>query len=100
MHFRQKLMFTALGGALMFAGYLLATLVGDVTAQSETDKATVVGDVTEQSETDKATVVDKIVCRELEVVDADGRRAVWISTLGKFRQMYFYESDGKYDRRV
>ena len=33
MHFRQKLMFMALGGVLTLAGYLLATVVSDVTAQ-------------------------------------------------------------------
>ena len=38
MHLKQKLTFMALGSILTIAGYLLATLTSDVTAQSETDK--------------------------------------------------------------
>ena len=66
MHFKQKLIFMALGSTLTLAGYLLATLVSDVTAQSETDKS---------------TVFDEIVCRKLKVVDADGKPVVLIGTL-------------------
>jgi uncharacterized protein YdeI (BOF family) len=43
MHFRQKLIFIALGSALTLAGYLLATLVSDVTAQNNPTKS--LGDV-------------------------------------------------------
>ena len=43
MHFRQKLIFMALGSALTLAGYLLATLVSDVTAQDNSTKS--LGDV-------------------------------------------------------
>lgn len=57
MNFKQKLIFTAFGATLALAGYLLATLGSDFTAQSETDKA---------------TVVDEIVCRKSKVVDANG----------------------------
>ena len=39
MHFRQKLTFMAIGSILTLAGYLLATLGSDVSAQSETDKS-------------------------------------------------------------
>jgi hypothetical protein len=43
MHFRQKLIFTALGSALTLAGYLLATIVSDVTAQD--NKTESLGDI-------------------------------------------------------
>ena len=67
MHFRQKLIFMAFGATLALAGYLIATLVGDVTAQSEADKSV-------------STVVDKIVCRSLEIVNADGKTALTLNT--------------------
>ncbi|RKU22990.1 hypothetical protein C6499_19335 [Candidatus Poribacteria bacterium] len=57
MHFRQKLFFMAFGSILTLAGYLLATLAGDVTAQPETDKT---------------TFFDAIVCRDLQIVDPSG----------------------------
>ena len=62
MNFRQKLIFMALGSTLTLAGYLLATLVGDVTAQTEVE------------------TVDQIVCRELKVVDANGKTRFSIGT--------------------
>ena len=43
MHFRQKLIFMALGCALTLAGYLLATVVSEVTAQD--NKTESLGDV-------------------------------------------------------
>ena len=64
MHFRQKLTFMALGSILTLAGYLLATLAGEGTAQSETDKI---------------TYFDTIVCRELAVVNAERKPAVIIA---------------------
>lgn len=44
MHFRQKLIFMALGSILTLAGYLLATLASDVTAQ-DTKVEEFLGDV-------------------------------------------------------
>ena len=60
MHFRQKLTFMALGSILTIAGYLLATLTSDVTAQSETDKS-------------EPLFVNEIVCRKLRVVDENDK---------------------------
>ena len=65
MHFRQKLTFMALGSILTIAGYLLATLTSDVTAQSETDKS-------------EPLIVDEIVCRKLRVVDENDKTRVKI----------------------
>ncbi|RKU22967.1 hypothetical protein C6499_19220 [Candidatus Poribacteria bacterium] len=64
MHFRQKLTFMAFGSILTLAGYLLATLADDLTAQPETDNP---------------TVFDKIVCRQLEVVDSLGTHLIELS---------------------
>ena len=99
MHFRQKLTFMALGSILTVAGYLLATLTSDVTAQPETDKS-------------EPLIVDEIVCRKLRGVDqndktgvvigagymvvyhADGKRAVSISAF-KGGLMVVHNTDGK-----
>ena len=99
MHFRQKLTFMAFGSILTIAGYLLATLTSDVTAQPETDKS-------------EPLIVDEIVCRKLRVVDqndktgvvigagymvvyhADGKRAVSISAF-KGGLMVVHNTDGK-----
>ena len=81
MHFRQKLTFMALGSILTLAGYLLATFASDVTAQPETDKT---------------TVFDKIVCRELEVVDADGEGLVWIGEISSSAFMTVQHPDGEH----
>ena len=66
----------ALGSILTLAGYLLATLAGDVTAQPETDKNATFDRI--QPDTKNATF-DKIVCRELQVVNANGKMVVGIS---------------------
>ena len=83
MHLKQKLTFMAFGSILTLAGYLLATLVGDVTAldefkQEKQPSPVAFDEIPAQSEKDKTTVFDKIVCRELQIVDADGRRVVHI----------------------
>lgn len=66
MHFRQKLTFMALGSILTIAGYLLATLTSDVTAQPKTDKS-------------EPLIVDEIVCRKLRVVDPNDKTRVLIN---------------------
>ena len=102
MHFRQKLTFMALGSILTIAGYLLATLTSDVTAQLETDKS-------------EPLIVDEIVCRKLRVVDkndktrveiganfltgymdfktSDGAKAISISAFNDFKSMTFWNGD-------
>ena len=79
MHFRQKLAFMALGSILTIAGYLLATLTRDVTAQPETDKA---------------TVFDEIVCRKLKMIDENGKTRVEIGANFLTGYMDFKTSDG------
>ena len=66
MHFRQKLTFMAFGSILTLAGYLLATLAGDITAQPETDKTTVFDGVP------PVTLFDTIVCRDLQILSPSG----------------------------
>jgi hypothetical protein len=80
MHLKQKLTFMAFGSILTLAGYLLATPTRDVTAQSETDKA---------------TVFDEIYCRELNIVDEDGKTRVTIGTISNGGFMSVDNADGR-----
>ena len=63
MYFKQKLAYMGLGCLFTIIGYILASLGGDVDAQSEGDKS-------------EPTVVDEIVCRKLKVVDVDGKTGI------------------------
>ena len=79
MHFRQKLTFMALGSILTIAGYLLATLTSDVTAQPETDKS-------------EPLIVNEIVCRKLRVVNENDKTRVAIGeAYGGFMNVYSHE---------
>lgn len=80
MHLKQKLTFMAFGSILTLAGYLLATPTRDVTAQSETDKA---------------TVFDEIYCRELNIVDENGKTRVTIGTISNGGFMSVDNADGR-----
>ena len=57
MHFTQKMMYMALGGLLVLAGYILAGLANDSVAQSGAEDVT----------------FGEITCRRLEVVDDEGK---------------------------
>ena len=81
MHFRQKLTFMALGSILTIAGYLLATLTSDVTAQSETDKS-------------EPLFVNEIVCRKLRVVGPRDKTRVEIGPVSDGGYMDFKTFDG------
>ena len=81
MHFRQKLTFMALGSILTIAGYLLATLTSDVTAQPETDKS-------------EPLIVDEIVCRKLRVVGPRDKTRVEIGPVSDGGYMDFKTFDG------
>ena len=61
MNFKQKLAYIGLGGFLVSVGYILATGGNGVGALAQ------------------QTVIDEIVCRELTVVDAEGKPAVLLS---------------------
>jgi hypothetical protein len=69
MYFKQKLAYMALGCLFTIIGYILASLSGDVDAQSQGDKS-------------EPTIidVDRVVCRILEVVNDDGETVVLIFT--------------------
>ena len=73
MYFKQKLAYMALGCLFTIIGYILASLSGNpVDAQSQRDKS------------DPTVIdVDRVVCRELRVVNDDGETVVVITdTLG------------------
>ena len=73
MHFRQKLIFMALGSALTLAGYLLATVISEVTAQDNNTES--LGDV----------VCDSITVRaggSIKIVDEDSRVRVLVDSTG------------------
>jgi len=57
MHFTQKMMYMALGGLLVLAGYILAGVANDSVAQSGAEDVT----------------FGEITCRRLEVVDDEGK---------------------------
>ena len=82
MHFRQKLTFMALGSILTIAGYLLATLTSDVTAQPETDKS-------------EPLIVDEIVCQQLSVVDENNKTCVVIAAVLNSGFMFINRADGE-----
>ena len=73
MYFKQKLAYMALGCLFTIIGYTLASLSGNpVNAQSQRDKS-------------EPTIIDEIVCRQLQVVNADGETVVEIKdALGGF----------------
>ena len=64
MHFKQKLTYMALGGLLVLAGYILASLANDSIAQSGAQDVT----------------FGTITCRRLEVVDDEGKKSVELYT--------------------
>ena len=55
MNFKQKLVYMFIGCLFTIAGYILASLGGDTTHAQQNEQ-----------------VIDKIICRELEVVDGRG----------------------------
>ena len=66
MNFKQKLGYMLIGCLFTIAGYIIASLGGDTTHAQQNEQ-----------------VIDKIVCRELEVVNKDGKRVVAIGQLWK-----------------
>ena len=82
MHLKQKLTFMAFGSILTIAGYLLATLTSDVTAQPKTDKP-------------EPLIVDEIVCRKLRVVDPNDKTRVFIGADFSGGYMFVKNADGK-----
>ena len=64
MHFKQKLTYMALGGLLVLAGYILASLANDGVAQSGAQDVS----------------FGEITCRELIVRDDEGNPSVVLNT--------------------
>ena len=75
MNFKQKLGYMCIGCLFTIAGYILASLGG--------------GDTTHAQQ--KEQVIDKIVCRELEVVNKKGKRIIYMGDFvkdGGWMQIY------------
>lgn len=66
MNIKQKLGYMFIGCLFTIAGYIIASLGGDTSHAQQGDQ-----------------VIDKIVCRELEVVDKAGKRVVSIGATEK-----------------
>lgn len=85
MQFKQKLAYMALGSLFTLAGYLLASMVGDVTAQNKAFEALIekIKDAQAQDEFNKnlkVTEFEAIRCRSLELVDRNGnvQGKIWV----------------------
>lgn len=96
MQFKQKLAYMALGSLFTLAGYLLASIVGDVRAQNqniETLKDALAQETAQEMETLKnalaqeefnknlkVTELEAIRCRSLELVDRNGKvqGKIWV----------------------
>ena len=76
MKFKQKLAYMCIGCLFTIAGYILASLGGGATHAQKNEQ-----------------VLDKIVCRELEVVNIEGKTVARIN--GFLRDMNFYNPAGK-----
>ncbi len=71
MNFKQKIVYMAIGCLFTLAGYFFATLgVGGVTPQNASAQA------------DDEQVIDKIVCRQLEIVDDNNETVALFGDLG------------------
>ena len=79
MNFKQKLGYMFIGCLFTIAGYILASLGGATHAQQN-----------EQ-------VIDKIVCKQLEVVNKAGKRVVnvWTNEIGKSGVIDIFNTEGK-----
>ena len=82
MNFKQKLVYMFIGSLFTLAGYFLATLANNQPPNAHA-----------QDNTTK--VFDKIVCKELEVVNQDGKRAVCIITDKSGGVIYIDNNEGK-----
>ena len=79
MHLRQKLTFMAFGSILTLAGYLLATIASDVTAQGPPMDLSPPMEFFAGPEPE-TTTFDHITCKRLEVVNEKGIPVVDISS--------------------
>ncbi len=76
MKFKHKLGYMFIGCLFTILGYIFASLVGSATHAQKDEQ-----------------VIDKIVCRELEVVNTEGKTVARIN--GFLRDMNFYNPAGK-----
>ena len=82
MNFKQKLAYFGLGGLFVAIGYMLASGGRGVRAQSE------------------PLVFDKIICRELEVVDEKGKRVCRLYSLREGGIIRVLGKDGTSEARL
>ena len=79
MNFKQKLGYMLIGCLFTIAGYILASLGGDTTHAQQNEQ-----------------VIDKIVCRELEILDKKGTKRIRLSLGNNEDTAYvtLYDKDG------
>ena len=82
MNFKQRFTYMLIGSLFTLAGYFLATLANNQPPNAHA-----------QDNTTK--VFDKIVCKELEVVNEDGKRIVWLSEFDSVGGLFIYNKDGE-----
>ena len=80
MNFKQKLGYMFIGCLFTIAGYILTSLGGDTTHAQQNEQ-----------------VIDKIVCKQLEVVNKAGKRVVnvWTNEIGKSGVIDIFNTEGK-----
>lgn len=78
MNFKQKLGYMFIGCLFTIAGYIIASLGGDTTHAQENDR-----------------VIDKIVCRELEVVNKAGKRMILMGPFIEGGAVLVFNKEGK-----
>ena len=77
MNYKQKFRYTVLGAGIMLVGITIGQLITpDIKAQSD-------------------GVFDKITCREIEVVDKDGNRAIALFSDVDINRLIVYNPQGK-----
>lgn len=77
MNFKQKLGYMFIGCLFTIAGYILASLGGNTTHAQQNEQ-----------------VIDKIVCRELEVVNKEGKRIILMDPFFEGGAVWIFNKEG------
>lgn len=77
MNFKQKLGYMFIGCLFTIAGYILASLGGETTHAQQNEQ-----------------VIDKIVCREMEVVNKEGKRIILMDPLFEGGAVQVFNKEG------
>ncbi len=79
MNMKQKLTYMLIGCLFTLAGFVLSSLFNTPT----------------QAQDQKKTVFDKIVCKELEIVNDEGQTMAELDSIFGFGYLSIYNADGK-----